>query len=278
MSVPCRFEYKGTGGGLFAELIVGGILTVCTFGLYSPWFICRLTDFVARQTRLIDNNGNSVRFLFVGTGADLFVHLIVGTLLTVCTFGIYGFWFSVNLTRFMIENLTAEDSSGEPIELSFHGTGADLFAQCIIAYVLTILTFGIYAPWMICTLHRFYYDNTRIHSSNGELTLTFRGTGSELFVTFVIGYVLTFLTLGLYSFWLQVELMRFTTGNTSVTSSGGGRYAVKFTGTGWEYFCINVVGIILSMLTFGLYYFWMLNNLIRFQTDYVEVHRDRHAA
>ena len=245
LTVPCRFNYTGTGSGLFAELIVGGVLTVCTFGLYSPWFVCRLIEFVAKHTTLIDSERNSVRFHFNGTGADLFVQLVVGAVLTFCTFGIYAFWLSTNLTRFILENLRARDSFGEPVEIAFNGTGADLFGQCIIDYVLTVITFGIYAPWMICNLHRFFYDNTRIYTSNSELRLSFHGTGGDLFGTFVVGYILTFCTLGLYSFWLQVQLIRFTTGNTIVTTPGGRRYAVRFTGTGWEYFLINVVGVIL---------------------------------
>lgn len=271
LSVPCRFEYTGTGAGLFAELIVGLLLTVCTLGLYSPWFVCRLADWIARYTRLVDDRGNSVRFEFVGNGADLFGTLIVGVILTVLTFGIYSFWLSVNLTRFLLENLVAEDADGNEVDISFHGTGADLFARIIVDYILTIITLGLYTPWMICDLHRFYYDNTRIHAGDTRMRLSFEGTGSELLVTFIVGYILTFLTLGLYSFWFQVNLMRFTCGNTAVSTSSGGHYRVNFTGTGAEYFVINIVGIVLSFLTFGIYYFWYLNNLIKFQTDYLEV-------
>ena len=271
LSVPCRFAFTGTGAGLFSELVVGLILTIFTLGLYSPWFICRLADWVARYTRLKDDRGRSVNFAFVGDGGDLFATLIVGTILTFFTLGIYSFWFSVNLTRFCLENLVAEDSNGGEIDISFHGTGADLFARVFVDYILTIVTLGIYTPWMICNLHGFYYENTRIHTDDTRLTLTFTGTGGELFVTYIVGYILTLLTLGLYSFWFQVNLMRFTSGNTSVTTSSGRRYRVNFTGTGAEFFVINVVGTVLSFLTLGIYYFWFLNNLIRFQTDYLEV-------
>lgn len=273
-SVPCRFEYTGTGGALFGELILGLILSACTFGLYLPWFVCRLNAFVAQNTRLVDSRGNAVHFNFVGTGSDLFVHLIIGAILTACTFGIYWFWFSVNLTRFSLENLIAEDSNGEPVDIAFNGTGMELFSVNIIGYILTILTFGLYTPWLICSLHRYFYENTSIHAGDNEMRLTFMGTGGELFVTFVVGYLLSICTLGLYSFWFHVQLIRFTSGNTTVTTSRGGRYRVDFTGTGWEYFCINFLGIVLSMLTLGIYYFWFLNNLIRFQTDYLEVERE----
>lgn len=270
-SVPCRFEFTGTGAGLFGELVVGLLVTFITVGIAAPWFICRLADWVARYTRLVDDRGRSVRFQFVGDGGELFVTVLLGMILTFLTLGIYSFWFSVNLTRFFLENLVAEDSAGEEIDISFHGTGADLFARLIVSCILTILTLGIYTPWMICDLHRYYYENTRIHAGDVRLTLTFTGTGSDLFVTFVVGYILSILTLGLYSFWFKVQLMRFTSGNTSVTTSRGGRYRVDFTGTGAEYFVINVVGIVLSFLTLGIYYFWFLNNLIRFQTDHLEV-------
>ncbi len=274
LSVPCRFVFTGTGAGLFSELIVGLILTIVTLGLYSPWFICRLANWVALYTRLTDDRGRDVRFTFVGDGGDLFATLIVGTILTFFTLGIYSFWFSVNLTRFFLENLLAEDSNGGEIDISFHGTGADLFARLIVDYILTFVTLGIYTPWMICDLHRFYYENTRIHTNNTRLTLTFTGRGCELLMTYVVGYILTIVTLGLYSFWFQVTLMRFTCGNTTVTTLGGRRYRVHFTGTGAEFFVINVVGTVLSFLTLGIYYFWFLNNLIRFQTENLEVDRE----
>ena len=269
---PCRFVFAGTGGSLFGELIVGSILTIITFGLYSPWFICRLTAWSTQHTALQDSEDNTVSVDFVGTGGDLFVIYIFGYALTMITFGIYSFWFAVKLTKFFMENTTGETPDGDEIELSFEGTGGELFGQLFVGVVLTVITFGIYSPWMLCDLHRFFYDNTHIYVGDDEaLSIAFVGTGGELFVMFLIGYVLSILTLGIYSFWFHVNLLKFFQGNTELNSAAGNTYRMEFTGTGGEYAMINILGVVLTIITLGIYYFWFVVDLMKFQTNHTAV-------
>ena len=100
MEAPCRFKFSGTGGELFGKLFVGMILLIITFGLYTPWFICKLISWANENTVLEDDFGNTVQLKFTGTGGTLFGIYIGGVLLSMLTLGIYQFWFRVNMMKF----------------------------------------------------------------------------------------------------------------------------------------------------------------------------------
>lgn len=272
IGVPCRGKFGGTGGGLLSELFVGLLLTMVTLGLYSPWFFCRMMAWSNRHTELVDRKGNKVTFSFTGTGGDLFVTLIVGQILTVVTLGIYGFWFYVNMMKFILENSDGETSDGKPVKATFHGTGGQLFGEAFVGLILTVVTLGLYSPWFMCKIMRFYTDNTVISVDGSEaLTLKFVGTGGALFVALIVDAILTAITLGIYQFWFQVKMLKFTYENTEVSSKNGGRFRINFDGTGGELFGINLVGLFLSIVTLGFYSFWFTVNLIKFQTEHLEV-------
>ena len=134
------------------------------------------------------------------------------------------------------------------------------------------MTLGIYFPWFVCKIIGFFCNNTTI-SVDGSQTakLRFTGTGGELFGTFIVGFILTIITFGIYRSWYKVKKLKFLYGNTEVLTQSGSRFRINFNGTGGELFVINVLGIILSIITCGIYSFWLIVNLIRFRTDHLEV-------
>ncbi|GAB4148937.1 MAG: hypothetical protein Tsb009_22970 [Planctomycetaceae bacterium] len=277
MNAPCRFRFHGTGGALFGQMFVGFLLMILTLGIYTPWFICKLTKWAHENTELVDDDGNWVRLTFRGSGGQLFGIYFVGMLLSFITLGIYSFWFIADLYRFFIENTTGETVDGEQVELKFAGTGGELFGKVFVGFLLTFVTCGIYSPWMVCSILEYIYNNTSILVDQQEmLTIQFVGTGGELFGIYIVGVILTFLTCGIYQFWFQVNLLKFTMGNTLITMKDDEEevYRVHFTGTGGELFGIHLLGLILIPLTFGIYYFWFIVNLIRFQTEHLEIDFD----
>ena len=226
----------------------------------------------SRHTNLNDHQGNTVTFSFSGTGGQLFVRLILGFILTIITLGIYGFWFYVNMFKFFVENSDAKTPDGRPVKVTFTGTGGQLFLDAFVGLLLTIVTLGIYFPWFVCKIIGFFCNNTTI-SVDGSQTakLRFTGTGGELFGIFIVGFILTIITFGIYRSWYKVKKLKFLYGNTEVLTQSGSRFRINFNGTGGELFVINVLGIILSIITCGIYSFWLIVNLIRFRTDHLEV-------
>jgi len=272
LGVPCRFQFTGFAMELFKELFVGCLLTIITLGIYTPWFICRAQRWFWRNISVKDHAGKEVKLQFEGKGDELFGTFIAGCLLTLVTLGIYGFWFIVKLHKFFLENTTGQTPDGQPVKLAFNATGGELFKELFVACLLTMITLGIYSPWMICRLQRFFSDRTQIHvGSSGQVSLRFLGTGGDLFVPFLVGQLLTFVTLGIYMFWFQVKMMKFINENTEITTVSGNKLRLNFTGTGGENAKINIVGILLTILTLGLYSFRFTIRLIEFQTNHLEI-------
>ncbi len=269
-----RGDFAGTGGELLGQLFVGYLLTVITFGIYGPWFMCKFANFIAQRVTFGPTGEGTVRFRFEGQGGELFVTFLVGYLLTLVTFGIYTPWFMCKLAKFYADNSVATTDNGSTYKPSFEGQGGDLFVTFLVGYLLTLVTFGIYSPWFICKINKWFSSNTKV-TKNGQQVgeLDFVGEGGDLLVTFIVGYLLTLITFGIYMAWFQVKLMVFNADNTKLTVEGR-RYGMRFTGEGGELFVIMLVGNILSMLTFGIYSFWMMAKLLKWQLSNTVVFPD----
>lgn len=259
-----KFEFRGTGGELFKGLLKGWLLTAITFGVYLPWFLVGLIKLMAGKTT-IRVGGDELSVTYTGTGGELFKRGLVGYLLSVITLGIYLPWFIVDLLRFHQSHTAAVRADGRVFQLNSTLTGGELFKTFFVNYLLTMVTFGIYAPWMMCNVQRVVLGATTIRENDTVVgTVAYTGQGGELFKTFLVGYLLTVITLGIYGFWFQVTLIAFFQRGTEITV-GGVTYAGNYDATGGESFKINVVGYLLTMLSFGIYLFWYLADLIRFQ-------------
>lgn len=260
-----RFEFHGTGGGLFVKYLVGILLTMITFGIYGAWFCVSLTKYIAENTRLAGTAKGTLKLDFKGTGGQLFVINLVGGLLTLITFGIYGSWWMAKAMRYFSENTEARGDDGTVYSLRFNGTGGTLFATFFVGMLLTMITFGIYFSWFACKAMKVVVSNTEILQGGQPYgALDFNGTGGSLFVTALVGVLLTSITFGIYYSWFQVKLFRFFSAGTRATV-GGETFAGDFTGTGGEFFVLNLVGTLLTIITIGIYGAWYMCKIIAFR-------------
>lgn len=94
-------ESKFTGGllGLIGISLLQGLLISITLGFGAPWAICMKEKWVAEHT-IIDGK----RLTFDGTGGQLFGNYIKWFLLTLITFGIYGFWLSIEMKKWIVKH------------------------------------------------------------------------------------------------------------------------------------------------------------------------------
>lgn len=95
----------------------------------------------------------------------------------------------------------------------FDGRVGELFVNFIIAYLITVLTLGICAPWALCVMFRWNAGHTVIEGHR----LKFVGTGGELFGQWIAWYLLTLITFGIYSPWLFIKLEQWKVKNTLFT-------------------------------------------------------------
>jgi uncharacterized membrane protein YjgN (DUF898 family) len=260
-----RGDFSGTGGELLGQLFVGYLLTLITFGIYSPWFMCKFANFIAERVTFGPTAKGTVRFKFEGEGGQLFVTFLVGYLLTMITFGIYAPWFMCKLSKFFTDNTMATADDGSVYKPRFDGAGGDLFVTFLVGYLLTAITFGIYGPWFMCKMNKWFAENTKITKNGQEVGgMDFVGEGGELLVTFIVGYLLTLVTLGIYMPWFQVKMIKFNADNTKINVEGQ-RLGMRFTGEGGELFVMILVGYLLTIVTIGFYMFWLMAKLLKWQ-------------
>ena len=76
--------------------------------------------------------------------------------------------------------------------------------------IVVIVTLGFGLPWAVCMKEKWYARHTIIDGYR----LTFDGTGFQLFGQYTKWLVLTFLTGGIYGFWLAIKLKQWITQHT----------------------------------------------------------------
>jgi uncharacterized membrane protein YjgN (DUF898 family) len=260
-----RTNFQGKGGDLFVTLLVGGLLTLVTLGIYMPWFMCRLARFVLSNTTLGPTARGDLKLEFTGKGGELLVTMLVGGLLTLVTIGIYAPWFICKELRFFADNTRGAAQDGTRYRLRFDGTGGDLLVTFLLGYLLITVTFGIYGPWFVCKLHKAIYSRTVILENEQPAGgFDFEGKGGELFVTTLVGVLLSLITLGIYIPWFQVKMYKFFAAATRVTYRGS-VFGGEFLGTGREYLVTFLVGILLTIVTLYIYFPWFLIKQWQFQ-------------
>lgn len=95
--------FDGGLGSYIGWNLLGFLVTTFTLGICAPLAICWMYKWKTEHT-VIEGR----RMEFTGTATGLFGHWIKWLLLTIITFGIYGFWVHIKLedwkarnTRFM---------------------------------------------------------------------------------------------------------------------------------------------------------------------------------
>ncbi len=81
----------------------------------------------------------------------------------------------------------------------------------ILGAIITTVTFGICYPWALCMVYGWKINHTVVEGRR----LKFNGTAMGLFGNWIKWLILCVITLGIYSFWLFIELEKWKVKNTS---------------------------------------------------------------
>ena len=95
-------------------------------------------------------------------------------------------------------------------ESYFDGGLLQLVGYKILGALVTILTFGVCAPWAICMVYRWETKHTVINGNR----LAFDGTAVQLLGNWIKWLLLTFITLGIYGFWLGIAVKKWKVKHT----------------------------------------------------------------
>jgi len=149
----------------------------------------------------------------------------------------------------------------------YRGTGGGMFCQMFVGILLCIVTLGIYTPWFIARLYRYLLENTTMTTPAGDVKFQFRGKGGEMFGIMFVGGLLTLVTLGIYYSWFVARMSSYLAGNIAGTDASGREYTGAFNGRGGSLFCVIFVGVLLSIITFGIYSPWFMCKFVKFMTE-----------
>jgi len=209
-----QFEFVGTGGKLFGTFLGGVLLTIITFGIYAPWFTVKLTGYFTENLVAKSKDGTNYSLHFIGTGGQLLGIFLGNFLLTLFTFGIYMPWAACKLTAYFAKNTEITKGGNVVGSFAFTGSGGELFGTYLLGIILTCITFGIYAAWFSVKLFKFTYENTTVTFNGKEYVGGFTGTGKEYFVIYLVGFLLTAITFGIYGAWFVCKQLTFQFKNT----------------------------------------------------------------
>lgn len=215
-----KLSFKADGWEFLGILILNWILTSVTFFIYYPWARVARLKFIYQSARL-----NDTPFVFSGTGNELFKGFIKVLLLFGAMFGTF-FWISF-----------------AHVEWSFVAG----YANAIILLFLI--------PLAMHSALRYRLART----SWRGVFFGYRGERKQLLLEFVMGYVLVFLSGGLYTAWFIDGLRRYIIGNIRF-----GNLRFGFDGNGSKLFFIYFKGLILGILTLGIYYFWYMKEWMNY--------------
>lgn len=158
----------------------------------------------------------------------------------------------------------------DPENLKFDGSGLELLGYTFLLILVSGITCGIAAPWMICKIYKWRVSHTVI---NGK-RLTFTGTGASLLGHWILWEILTVITLGIYAFFAHVALRKWELSNTfiegkPIVANGKESY---FDEGSLAYFGYGFIGGLLLLITCDIYEPWgnfRMNKYIVRHTDFV---------
>lgn len=216
---------------------------------------------------------------FHGSGVDLAVIILKNVLLTVLTLGIYSFWGKVNVRKFLWHNT---EFHGQ--RLTYHGTGGELLRgySKVIGIVIGMqllmqgamlvsqgaglalsaamgLVFAFLVPYAIYQSQRYLYSRTTWRGIRFGMS----SNAKPFVAAFIKGYVLTLVTLGLYSPIWQNRLYAIRMDNSRIGSA-----RVRYTGKDGEVFSIFLKSLPLIIVTLGIYLFWYAAKISVYRSEH----------
>lgn len=151
-----RFRFTGKFEDLTKIFLTHGLLSFLSFGIYTPWFICKLNEFFAQNSYYGNQN-----FHFEADPMDLFFIYLKAFFLVPLTFGIYYSWFNAELYRFYWGHVSFQNK-----RFNARGfTGSELLITMFIYFMIISLSFGIAAPWALTILMKLKIGSLNLYGT-----------------------------------------------------------------------------------------------------------------
>ena len=209
-----RFEYTGQGGELFrgflrALVVTGGLFATSQIASYSLAVVDPSLERIVRLTLMY------IMYILIGVG-------------------VYSArYYLLNHTRW------------RGIRFAQTGSAMTYAKTWISTQGITVLTLGLYTPFMRHHLFSYTLNNTWF----GSEPVRYDGNGKELFAYFLKPYLLLIPTLGMSWFWYRAAEYRYLAAHTQLQ---GVRFRTTISAR--DLLCLTVGNWLLLITTLGLAY------------------------
>ncbi|MGI9535203.1 MAG: YjgN family protein [Thermodesulfobacteriota bacterium] len=186
------FNFHGNGFDLFSIFIVNVLLIIVTLGVYYFWGKVKIKRYLYSQ---LEFDGD--RFSFHGTGKELFLGGIIGLIFLGLTIGLQhlidtsknnyilaasiilllAFFSLIPVIFVLSRRYYLSRSSWRGIRFSFRGKISSFYRIIIRGFLLTIVTFGLYAPFLRNRIKDYFIGNSYF----GNQKFSYSGNGNEVF-------------------------------------------------------------------------------------------------
>lgn len=153
----------------------------------------------------------------------------------------------------------------------FDGGVLGLIGWRILAFLITIVTLGIAAPWAECLLISFQVKHTVY---NGK-RLRFKGTGGSLFLNYIKWIFFSIITLGIYTLVIPVKKTKWIVSNTYFIDEECKKGESYFDGNTLQLIGINLLSALLTLISFGLLYPFTVCYKLRWINKHTVINRKR---
>ena len=227
-----RFTFHGTGAEMFKGFIKAIGLLIVVYGVFflslmSGNMVLRILGFVfffavfillgplaihgSLRYKMSRTSWRSIHFGYRGDRKELVMIYLKGIFLSIITLYIYLAWFSCNLRRYIIGNIRFGS-----ISFKYEGQGGNLFLLNLKGIFLSILTLGIYSFWWFRDIMKFYINNIKIVKDEKDYNINFNASAGDIFILFLINYLLVIFTLGIAIPWVMVRNIKFIYENSMI--------------------------------------------------------------
>lgn len=258
-----RISFTGTGGEFFILLIKNFFLTLITLGVYNFWARVNLKRYFVYHTVVAGGY-----FGWHATGKERFIGFLKASLVVGVMIGLNALLVKISPFLAIIMPIAVilllpaiivatyryrmSRTSFNQVRFRFDGRAGDLAAVTIKGALLTLITFGIYAPWFAVAIRQYLYAHTYI----GNSEFGYDGNGGDIFVIYAKGFILTMLTFGIYNSWLTAEISNYHTNHTTFQGQ-----RLKGDVDGADIFVLNFTGPLVTLFTLGLWLPWWIVKL-----------------
>jgi uncharacterized membrane protein YjgN (DUF898 family) len=224
-----RFTFHGTGREMFVGFIkafavfliiygilIGAILSrnslVMALGILIFYVALLLLIPVAihgsMRYRMSRSSWRGIHFGYRGNLKEFVTMFVIGSLLTLVTFGIYFFWFIIDIRKYIFKHLRFGS-----LGFSYTGEGAAFFWLNVKGYFLSLITLGIYSFWYAKDLFAYYVDHIRLHQDGSTVVFRSTATAGGYFKLIIVNFFIIILTAGLGTPWAIVRAFNFVFSN-----------------------------------------------------------------